>query len=174
MNSTSKPWEAEPDEMDFEAHDLLCALRRGPTGAWCGYVGIGEGHPLHGKDYSTRIHAPKHLLERPVDNDRISVISMFCAQASELEDGIVSLDLCFDVHGGLTWANPYAGGPAHKDKNLWWFGFDCGHAGDLCPKYEAGQFGHEHYAYRDIAYAENDCRDLARQLAEWPRAEIAA
>ncbi len=33
-------WETEPNELDFEAHGLPCALRRGRSGGWCGYVGL--------------------------------------------------------------------------------------------------------------------------------------
>lgn len=34
--------------------------------------------------------------------------------------------LDFHVHGGLTYANT-------EDDGIHWFGFDCAHAGDLCP-----------------------------------------
>lgn len=164
-----KPWESEPDERDGEAHGLPYALRRGPSGVWCGYVGVPEDHPLHGKDYSAKIKVPEAIVRRDINTDRIPVISMFCASKVEAEANILSVDLCFDVHGGLTWANEYAGGPSHKGEGYWWFGFDCGHAGDLCPKYEEMDFGREGYEYRDIDYAEKECRDLARQLAEWPK-----
>lgn len=48
------PWQTEPDKVQFqdEATGLPCLVVRGPvTGAWCGYVGITEGHPEFGKDY---------------------------------------------------------------------------------------------------------------------------
>lgn len=165
----TKPWETEPDELDFEAYGLPCALRRGPVKAWCGYVGIPPKHPLHGKGYSDHIHAPKTLLKRSIDKDRIPIISMFCANADELADGIISLDLCFDVHGGLTWADGHSGSPLHKAEGHWWFGFDCCHAGDLSPSMDASKFGQEDYIYRDLTFAKGECQDLARQLAGWRR-----
>ncbi len=131
----SELWETEGDERDFEAHGLKCAMRRGPVGQWCGYVGIPEGHPLFGEDC-----------------DAVSV----------------------DVHGGLTYADdnlPSSWKLKIGRKSLyvadgWWFGFDCAHAGDLMPEYRAM---HPHgYVYRDAAYVEHECRNLARQLAEWP------
>lgn len=33
-------------------------------------------------------------------------------------------ELYFEVHGGITFSGE------HKDSSLWWFGYDCGHAGD--------------------------------------------
>ncbi len=165
----TKPWETEPDELDFEAFGLPCALRRGPVKAWCGYVGIPTKHPLHGLGYSSPIQAPKSLLNRVIDKTRISAIAILCTDSEALKRNIVSLELCFDVHGGLTWASDHAGGPSHKDKGYWWFGFDCAHAGDLSPSMDASKFGQEDYIYRDLAYAKEECRDLARQLAGWKR-----
>lgn len=52
-------WNKEPNEVDFEHSGLKCAMRRGPHGGWCGYVAIPDSHSLHGKDYSTTVHAPR-------------------------------------------------------------------------------------------------------------------
>ncbi len=48
------PWDGEPDKVQWPdaATGLACMIRRGPTGAWCGYVGVDESHPLHGRGYS--------------------------------------------------------------------------------------------------------------------------
>lgn len=54
-----KPWLTEPNTKDWEAHGLPCALRRGPGGHWCGYVGVSAEHPAHMKEYwdlDVRIH----------------------------------------------------------------------------------------------------------------------
>lgn len=49
----SGPWDDEPDTASWrdEQTGLACrALRAGDgSGAWCGYVGVEPGHPLHGK-----------------------------------------------------------------------------------------------------------------------------
>jgi len=58
------------------------------------------------------------------------------------------------VHGGLTFAADTLEGVDAPD--LWWFGFDCNHAGDD-PRYE------------DLAYATRECESLARQLAKTRR-----
>lgn len=55
MNKTLPPgpWNDEPNEVDFtdEITGYPIALRRNTYGAWCGYVGVPDGHPWHGMDY---------------------------------------------------------------------------------------------------------------------------
>ena len=100
------PWMSEPDKAQWVAHGLDCLIVRGPAGALCGYVGVPKSHEFFGKDYD----APD-----------------------------------VDVHGGLTFANscsPHKEGD-HKgichveegaaNKTVWWLGFDCAHAYDICP-----------------------------------------
>lgn len=105
------PWQDEPDKVQWkdEATGLPCLARRHERyGHWCGYVGVGEGHPHFGENYN----APD-----------------------------------VSVHGGLTYADRCQGGqeaeaichvpePGEPD-NVWWFGFDCHHAGDIGPGLEA-------------------------------------
>jgi len=48
------PWQREPDRVEFEAHGFPCLMVRGVvTGAWCGYVGVPEGHWAYGKPYGS-------------------------------------------------------------------------------------------------------------------------
>ena len=75
-------------------------------------------------------------------------------------------------HGGLTFADRWDDGPS------WWFGFDCGHAGDISPfmlEYkrkdgnyrtlvERASFYREEY--RGVEYVMSHCERLAVQLAE--------
>lgn len=56
------PWDKEPFNkvvwVDPET-DLDCMLIRGGMGAWCGYVGVREGHPAHSipyNDVDVRVH----------------------------------------------------------------------------------------------------------------------
>ena len=48
------PWQAEPDKKQWHDDEtgMACLIVRGPSGAWCGYVGVAPGHPLYGKGYS--------------------------------------------------------------------------------------------------------------------------
>ena len=53
-----RPWETEPDSLDFEADDLRCAMRRNDLlGVWCGYVGVGPEHPLFGLPTNQSVEA---------------------------------------------------------------------------------------------------------------------
>ena len=139
------PWWDEPDKVQWidPATGLDCLMVRNGWGAWCGYVGLPPGHPLHGVDY-----------------DVVDV----------------------DVHGGLTFAAscddeaPEDGGICHvpfpgRPVDVWWLGFDCGHAWDLQPAMEerSRRLGYHSRlsdeVYRDWSYVADQVRDLALQLA---------
>jgi len=136
-------WQDEPDKMQWPDPDtgLPCLIVRGPSGALCGYVGVSDQHPWHGREYS---------------------------------DDVVSAD----VHGGLTFSRACAHttdeskhichvpGPGEPD-NVWWFGFDCAHSGDLCPEHERRYgmpMGYE--TYKSFNYVKREVTKLARQLAD--------
>lgn len=138
------PWQSEPDKIQWqdETTGLPCLIVRGPVGALCGYVGVPEGHAAFEKGYD---------------------------------------DIDVSVHGGLTFARPcqvserlneehlvcHVPDPGEPD-NVWWLGFDCAHAGDVCPRYR--EYGisldiFEHGEYRDLSYVRTECQQLAQQLA---------
>jgi len=142
------PWDNEPDKVQWQdvATGLPCIARRSAMGFWCGYVGVAEGHPYFEREY---------------------------------DSGVVDLT----CHGGLTFNAHCAEddkehgichvpAPGEPD-NVWWLGFDCGHAFDLMPgtvaalrKCDAyhGDF-HQQDAYRDLDYVKSECAQLAQQLA---------
>lgn len=131
------PWDGEPDRVDFKAHGLPCFISRAAvSGAWCGYVGVPREHVSYGQDYA-------------------------------------AVDRLVLVHGGLTYSAPcdeaigicHVPEPGEPD-DVWWLGFDCGHAGDLMP---AMFFGPASFAllgdvYRDMAYVREQTERLAAQL----------
>lgn len=134
-------WDTEPNRKHWidEATGLDCLIVRNnlfDKGALCGYVGIPPNHPWFGKDY---------------DDDEIYA----------------------EVHGGLTFAGACSGKICHGEngekvanKEVWWFGFDCAHAGDYIPgseKYYKLSFPE---TYRNITYVEAQCRSLASQIAK--------
>lgn len=144
----SGEWDGEPDKVQWqdEATGMPCLAVRHPTsGHWCGYAGVSPDHPLYGKGYD---------------------------------------DVGFDVHGGITFTDPCQPGddeskgvchlpdPGEPD-HVWWFGFDCAHAGDYSPKdkrYEEERgypFTVQPYEnYRTLEYVKQECANLAAQLAE--------
>lgn len=163
------PWSAEPDAAIWrdEATGLGCAMRRGPFGAWCGYVRIPEGHPLHGAHYSDPL--PEEL-RGMLDGARLgkrSLIDVFVAAMSPMRIGML-----LDVHGSVSYSND---GGDHLPPGFWW-GFACANADDLQPGLEA--FRRDMHAehpemgpcgfgeiYRDEAYVRAECASMAGQVA---------
>jgi len=58
------------------------------------------------------------------------------------------------VHGGLTYSDESEGG--------WVIGFDCAHAGDLCPA-----FPHFDGIYRTKEYVISECEKLAEEVSKF-------
>ena len=140
------PWQTEPDKIEFrdEETGLPCIIRRNHYGVLCGYVAVPEDH--------TAFDASYHDVE-------------------------------VEVHGGLTYSSrcqeenrehgichtPRPGDP----DNVYWLGFDCGHAFDFSPGMAAHErklnAGHSYFqdgVYRDISYLRQECRNLALQLSK--------
>jgi hypothetical protein len=145
------PWNDEPDRARWvdEATGYDCIILRHPShGNLNGYVGVPAGHPAFGKGY-----------------DEVDV----------------------EVHGGLTFS-AYSDVAQLSDRNdilhrapaegrpadVWWFGFDCHHAWDMAPTFEARLREipgmplppfERHDVYRTFDYVKAECESLARQLA---------
>jgi hypothetical protein len=136
------PWDSEPDKIQWqdETTGLACLVRRGPSGAWCGYVGI----------------APHLRTLIPADGyGGYELHAHGVINYSALCDGD-------EEHGICHVADPGEADPA------FWIGFDCGHAGDIRPKWipwnrEHG-FSDLDNTYRDVAYAREQVTRLAAQI----------
>lgn len=87
-------------------------------------------------------------------------------------------DLELEVHGGLTYAGSCAGHICHvpapgEPDDVWWLGFDCGHASDVSPGLDAfarkrlgaPHFKFEYAHYRPLVYVMSEVEQLASQLA---------
>ena len=139
------PWQEEPDKAQWiTAAGLDGLIVRGPMGALCGYVGVPPSHPAFKVDFET-------------------------------------VDVA--VHGGLTFANmcvktdDEGHGICHTESEaahpvVWWLGFDCGHAFDVCPQLTrlCREFGDLKGTYRDFPYVLEQVEQLAAQLVAWPTA----
>lgn len=161
-----------PEPRHFTSHGLACAIIKGPLGAWCGYVSVPEGHPLHGKSHRDRIPTPKAFLEQELDLTKRDMIGLFL-ESFEEDRNTMPLSLLFEVHGGITWTGK--GLPWDDGGAGWGFGFDCAHYGDWIPSPEMAsvrrELGHpiknEHETYRNAQYVEAECRNLAEQVAAY-------
>ena len=151
-------WPDEPNTKDWECAGLQCALRRGPSGHWCGYVGLPQSHPLFGLGCGDESPALVGFVER-LKNSKMPENPSFSLLISCLSGEFKpSPDIAFEVHGGLTYARD--GSFIFGNSNLWVFGFDCNHCDDYAPK-SHGSDG----IYRDIDYTTKETEKLARQLA---------
>lgn len=147
-------WETEPDRKEWVDAETGydCLATRGPTGSWCGYVGVKPDHPAYGRSY----------YKSEYDLDEVE--SGLAAKLSPVQRQINDIS----VHGGLTWASQ---GDEIRTPGLYWFGFDCAHAGDFSPKYddpsrlgEPTGWGTTN-EYRTLDYVIGECASLAKQLA---------
>jgi hypothetical protein len=241
------PWQSEPDKKQWqdEATGLPCMILRGPSGSWCGYVGVHPYHPAANLHYDGEpdpvAQAKREAFKRDIKEWRDAGCPPLESWVSHVDTAITAERLmsqaghaiaAIEVHGGLT----YAGGcseitpetweewrkrepslrreaaqfprgdsarylkkwqdcfddyakfvelarasfichlpaPGEPD-DLWWFGFDCAHAGDETPGINAllsemrsrvPLFPHPPDIYRDVTYVMAECASLARQLKE--------
>jgi len=148
------PWSDEPDKRQWvdETTGLDCLIVRNVAGALCGYVGVGPDHPWHGVDYG---------------DCTAGCGEPWCGH---------SPDSLVDVHGGLTYS---AGCQEHVDPakgichvpepgrpdDVFWYGFDCAHAGDVLPTLaDVMRFPDSYDVYRDFDYVTWQVELLAVQL----------
>jgi hypothetical protein len=164
------PWVSEPDKMQWvdRATGLDCLIVRSHSSALCGYVGVPEGHPCFGLGYEDAripeaVHAAAH---------RELNFAGLCMEGLPEAYGV-----CHVPHPG-------------RPSRIWWLGFDCNQAWDLCPRrmmdldgrYESHQarrqsilekFGIDIDArndpgceetYRTVRYVRERCRRMARAL----------
>ena len=135
----------------------------------CGYVGIPTTHPLHGVEYDQRHESLK--LDPNRSTEKMSPLLLFAAAGSEIEE-LNRPDYVFEVHGGITYSGGSAEYPAESG-NLWWFGYDCGHAGDApdpasthATRMQALGFANSGGIHRSLDYCIDECESLAKQLSE--------
>lgn len=147
-----EPWETEEDRYEWrdERTGLPCLIVRNPEGALCGYVAVPPGHPWHGVAYSDCMSTPR-------------CAEPWCEHLPQER---------LRVHGGLTYSGRCEGYICHvpapgAPDDVWWFGFDCAHAGDLVPRLSEIYPGERwHCEYRDVTYVRAEVALLAEQLAE--------
>lgn len=137
-------WDSEPDKIQWvdETTNLDCLMHRNRMGAWCGYVGVPEGHQFFATPYDS-LHVDVHGGLTYAD---------FCQESTDEAKGVCHV--------------PFEGRP-HR---VWWLGFDCAHYMDSCPGMDASNIrmgwgiDSEGY-YKNRQYVEREVRSLAAQLA---------
>lgn len=155
------PWDTEPDKVQWvdPASDLDCLIVRNHFGAWCGYVGVTDGHPAFGLPYSDDL-----LYDADVHG------GLTYSDMCQAGDGLEEEEEEGEPSDGICHV-PFPGRPAH----VYWFGFDCAHSMDFSPgltSMERRHFGPEgedsarfQPTYRDINFVRDQVVNLASQLA---------
>lgn len=143
----------------------LIVLFGGRKNHRCGYVGVPRDHPLYGVGYSQQAECLTSDDAASATVGKKSPLLALTAGVGSDGEGLVrrSPDVVFDCHGGLTFSG---GGDYPVTSDLWWFGFDCCHAGD-------GEIEASHTSYlsyerddaRTLDYVRAECEALAAQLA---------
>lgn len=151
------------------AAGLRAVVLMGDMGHRCGYVGVDNDHPLFAIDY--RETHPSLTLDTKRSTEKMSPLAVLCAAGKDASE-LNTPELVFEVHGCITYSGA-GGGKYPVESNLWWYGYDCAHAGDL-PEPDS-QMGR---VYAEMGFAERDgvvrtldfciaeCEALAKQLAE--------
>lgn len=214
-------WLNEPDKAQWldAATGYPCLVARGPSGALCGYVGIPPEHPAWGlshhgtpsEEFEERMKRFRARIrewgKQPFATRSLGTIPWGDAEPDDPQPGIGDGVAALRVHGGLTYANkddraapPGASWPSFAlepgDPDYWLFGFDCAHAGDYCPGFEAQTrrlYSPAEWArhqkicgmgartgwgttieYRSIDYVRGECEELALQLRLLSRTDLPA
>ena len=137
-------------EFDEIVEGLRCVGILTSLGHRCGYVGVNKTHPFYGFHYSDQI--PKEFLclyeeikEKPIG--KRGMVDIFFHDPNNPKIGFL-----FDVHGSITYSESNKKGyPVETQEPLWFFGFDCNHAGDSeNPKSKE--------------YVKAECESLVKQL----------
>lgn len=171
-----KEAEKEKRTLIVEHDETIDGLRRvvifTSMGHRCGYVGVGEGHPLFGISYNEGL--PKELTEKwekakegPIG--KRGAIDLLCLDPDNPRTGIL-----FDVHGGITYSGSGKDGYPVEDER-WYFGFDCAHCDDEKDFAAAEEYGIDisfllrfepHGGIvRSKQYVIDECNSLANQLS---------
>jgi len=164
-------------EREFEHAGYQCVVTFGYMGHRCGYVGIPKEHPLYGKKCEEYLEIKK----KDIGDRKVSGIFPLLGACLD-EDERIRIEAYFQCHGGIT----YSGGGENSHypiaSDLWWFGFDCAHAGDKRDlklaydrfpnkreilKYQMEleeKYPIEDDVIRTEEYVADECRKLAEQL----------
>lgn len=174
-------------EREFEHAGYKCVVVFQDMGHRCGYVGVPKESKLYGEHYTEKLDIKmSEMYDKKIG--KRGVITLFCEELSDKEE-MVRIDLYFDVHGSVNYSNGGENSDYPIKSNLWWFGFDCIHAGDkgdyeyamkLFPEQRErlesiiridkkiyGELGNTEDVIRSEEYVAEECKRLAEQIKEY-------
>lgn len=133
------PWNNESDRYEWidDVTGYPCLAKRNVLiGSWCGYVGVYQGHKLHGKTYS-------EIEEEEYEMEIHGGLTYSEESSDDFENGVCSkLD---------------------NNNTIWWLGFDCAHYNDIVPSLT---YNTPKATYKDLDFVKAECEKLAKQLKD--------
>lgn len=137
----------------------------------CEYVGIPQSHSLHEKEYNKHCEDLVFVFEeiKNLSLGKRSSIAVFA-----FKNNHVSPEIIFNIHGGITYSSNGSKDYSIKQKNTWWFEYDCNHTEDAKDlnviknkelKKIYARFN-KNGEIRTLDYCIEECNSLARQLKE--------
>ena len=164
-------------EKEFDYLGYKCVVTFNTMGFRCGYVGLPKEHCLFGKTYDDYLDIKKSDIEEKEISGVFPMLSLLLD-----EDERISIECYFNCLGGITYSNGGRKSNYPINSDLWWFGFDCAHAGDKADlNYAMQKFPNRQEEYRTRLLIENkylieddvirteeyvaeECKKLAEQL----------
>jgi hypothetical protein len=172
--SSAAPWDGEPDDFSMIASGLpVRGHRHEFFRHWCGYVGVPKSHPLFRHSFKDPVPHPAGLMDRPFAINEVGGINLLgmLLMHHTWGEGYAPVSLIFTVHGGLSFSGHF-----QDDLEHWYFGFDCGHAGDLQPGMLDAHIEPEWYhrisVYRTMEFVMGECVQLAEQVAQYGKQAV--
>ncbi len=130
-------WLNEPDKAQWNSRGLICLIIRDDDGHFYGYVGVPPNHPYYQKG-----HEDVNLYAHGGMNFS-GTLQLEESQPEENQSGESASE--------------------NANKTIWWFGFHCGHTGDLRPVVRHQDRNNP--VYRNLHYVMCEIETLADQLA---------
>lgn len=131
------PWDQEADKIAWvdEATGMGCIILRQQNGTLSGYVGVGPSHPLFGFETDAVPVGISSCVHGSISYGRACEVNRFERKAHG-EPHKERYTICHVTHFRLVqeYRTVQTTNDEFAHEDLWWFGFDTDHAGDLVPK----------------------------------------
>lgn len=170
-------------EKDYYKNGYHCIIVFTMNGVRNGYIGIPKTNKMYGLGYDE-----KTPLLQLKENQKFNgnYMGLFCFALGDNDDKCLAPSMYFSAHCGFTYADYInQNGEYNENKDLWYFGFDCNHAGDKQDWQKAYEYGlidkksfdfftqldlEHHIAdeeHRTLEYVENCLNTLADEFVEF-------
>lgn len=166
-------------EKDYYKNGCHCIIVFTKNGVRNGYIGIPKSNKMYGVRYDEKSPLLRRKDNHPFNGNYMGLFSFLLDEDNQT----LNPSMYFSAHCGFTFSDYIDWDAGYNEKkDLWYFGFDCGHAGDKSDyqkAYEYGLIGKKSLDYylqldtipneehRTLEYVENCLNILADELSEF-------